>query len=103
MKKKKIEVQNLKDKDSPIADWIKGKLTTTWGAIVLGFSLIGSGFAAGSYYANSQAAIKHNDDIMKLNKVFFDLEEKYEGTVYELRNKIYELQKDTTQQYGKKN
>lgn len=82
---------------------IKEKLSTTWGIIGLGLTLIGSGFAAGRYYEHTQNILEHNDRILELNKELLNVKEDNDKVVHELRNHIYELQKELLNQKNHNN
>ena len=71
---------------------IKEKLSSIWGIIGLGLTLIGCGFAAGRYYEHTQNTLEHNDKVLELNKELLNVKENNEIVVHDLRNQIYELQ-----------
>lgn len=92
---KKPRIVDTSDQDSiPHKRGFWEKLSSTLTIIGLSFALIGGGFAAGRYYEQSQNNLKHNDDIMKYNKDLLKSQEDHEIIVHDLRNQIYELQKE---------
>ena len=108
-RKKSVQRENRTQKDrknSGIKDLyskMKEKLSTVWGIIGLGLSLIGSGFAAGRYYEHTQNTLEHNDKILELNKELFNVKEDYDKVVHELRTQIYELQNELINQKNHNN
>lgn len=73
---------------------IKEKITSTWGIFISACVIFSTGFGGGCYVANTLADMHHNDDIMKLQKEILDAKEQNEVTVHDLRNQVYNLQKE---------
>lgn len=74
------------------------KASSTWGLIIIAFSLVSAGFGAGCYVENSLSIIHHNDELTRLNNLIIDNREKYETAVHELRNQIYDLKEELIEQ-----
>lgn len=73
---------------------IKDLISSTWGLLITGSTLISMGFGAGCYIMSSLCDIRHNDEITRLNEKIIDIKMEHEKELHELRQELYKAQNE---------
>lgn len=73
---------------------VKDLVSSTWGLLITGGSLIGMGFGVGCYITSSLYDIRHNDEITRLNEKIIDIKTEHGKELHELRQELYNTQNE---------
>ncbi len=67
------------------------KATKTWKLILVGYSLVGTGFGAGIYVGNNNSRIRYQDKVNEYRERIIEIGKEHEKEIHEYNHEIFEL------------